>query len=47
LVEQLGFTPQEIRTLILTAVRASWLPEERKKLLRVQLESDPFWELPQ
>jgi adenosine deaminase len=46
LVEQLDFTPAEIHALILNAVRASWLPEERKRSLRKQLESDPAWALP-
>jgi adenosine deaminase len=31
LVEKLGFTQDDIRTLILNAIDASWMPEERKR----------------
>ncbi len=33
----LGFTREEIRTLILNAVRASWLPADRKRALAAEL----------
>ena len=44
LVEHLGFSFQDVRTLILNGVQASWLPEARKAALRQQLISDPAWE---
>ena len=43
LVEQLGFSKDEIRTLILQAVQAAWLPSERKAELATDLRTDPDW----
>jgi adenosine deaminase len=43
LVERLGFSQDEIRTLILNAIQASWLPEEKKASLLENFKSDPFW----
>ena len=44
LEEHLGFSPQEIRTLILNAISASWLPAERKPVMIAQFCSDPAWQ---
>ncbi len=37
------FTRDEVRALILNALRWSWLPSERKELLIASFESDPMW----
>ena len=37
LVEKLGFTPEEVRGLILNAVHASWTTEEKKKALEEKI----------
>lgn len=41
----LGFSEAELGRLILNGVEASWLPEERKKALRAELEADEAWPL--
>ena len=47
LVRELGFSRDEIRALILNGIRASWLPEERKRRLTSSFQKDPAWcELP-
>ena len=33
LVEKLGFTPEEIRELVLNGLQAAWMPEEKKARL--------------
>jgi len=38
-----GFTHDDIRTLILNAVEASWLPSEGRRQLRAELCSSPDW----
>ena len=43
LVEVHGFTRDEIRTLILNAVMASWLPADRRHQLAEDLQDDPDW----
>ncbi len=43
LEEKLGFTRDEIRALILQAVQAAWLSEERKSQLAGELSGDPDW----
>jgi adenosine deaminase len=43
LVECLGFTPDDVRNLILNGVRASWLPEERKAAMITAFQVDPAW----
>jgi adenosine deaminase len=43
LCEKLGFTPDDIRALILQAARAAWLPEERQKALTAALTDDAGW----
>ena len=43
LVEVHGFTRDEIRTLILNAVMASWLPADRRRQLAEDLQDDPDW----
>jgi adenosine deaminase len=43
LVQECGFTRQEICRLILLGVESSWLPEDRKKLLAASFEKDPSW----
>ena len=45
LVERLGFSFEDVRTLILNGVQASWLPEARKAALQQQLISDPAWRI--
>lgn len=43
LVDCLGFTMDEIRSLILGAVRSSWLPDDRKLLMEKEFREDPAW----
>lgn len=44
LERRLGFTRDEIRTLILEGVRSSWLPEERKGQFVEAFHRDPAWQ---
>jgi adenosine deaminase len=46
LIEQLGFTPDGIRTLVVNAVNASWLPEGRRAGLAAEIGGDPAWSAP-
>jgi adenosine deaminase len=41
---RLGFSRDEIRALILQGIRASWLPEERKRQLANSFRTDPAWQ---
>jgi adenosine deaminase len=41
--EKLGFTQDELRTLILQGIHSSWLPEERKRTLIDSFQHDPSW----
>ena len=43
LVDVHGFSGDEIRTLILNAVMASWLSAERRRHLAADLQDDPDW----
>jgi len=43
LVQKLGFTHDDIRTLIKNGVRASWLVQEAKNQLMQSIETDPAW----
>jgi len=43
LANTLGFTPEEIRGLILAGVEASWLAPADKAALRTELTADPAW----
>jgi len=43
LVERLGFSQDEIRTLISNAIRASWLPDGQKVSLLESFKADPGW----
>ncbi len=43
LVQECGFTKQEICRLILLGIESSWLPEDRKKLLATNFEKEPSW----
>jgi adenosine deaminase len=43
LVERLGFTPEDVRELVLNGVRASWFPEERKAEMLLNFKADPAW----
>lgn len=43
LKERLGFSRDEIRTLILNGIRASWLSEEKKRRLIEAFRSDMAW----
>jgi adenosine deaminase len=41
LEERLGFSRDEIRTLVLNGIRCSWLPPERKRDLEAAFIADP------
>ena len=43
LVQECGFTRQEICRLILFGIESSWLPENRKKLLATSFEKESLW----
>ncbi len=43
LVDELGLTRADIRTLILNGIHASWLPEARKAELADAFRRDPAW----
>lgn len=43
LTEKHGFTPDEIRTVILNGIKASWLADERKIELTSAFETDEGW----
>jgi adenosine deaminase len=43
LVEECGFTKNEIRRLILLGLESSWLTADRKKLMKTNFENDPSW----
>jgi adenosine deaminase len=44
LEDRLGFSRDEVRTLILQGIRASWLPEGRKAQLGEEFCQDPTWQ---
>ncbi|MBM3144646.1 MAG: adenosine deaminase [Chloroflexi bacterium] len=44
LERQLGFTRDEIRTLILQGIQASWMTEEAKARMAASFRSNPSWE---
>ena len=43
LQDRLGFSDDDIRSLLLNAVDSTWLPDERRAALRARLVSDPAW----
>jgi len=43
LEKNLGFSREEIRTIILQAIEASWLPEDKKQELVKAFRDDPKW----
>ena len=43
LVEKLGFTHDDVQTVILNGIRASWLSEPRKQALIADFTTDPAW----
>ncbi len=43
LVEECGFSRDEIRALVLTAIESSWLPDAQKQSLRQSFVEDPSW----
>jgi adenosine deaminase len=43
LERKLGFSRDEIRSLILNAVHSSWLPADRKGQLLDELQADADW----
>ncbi len=45
LVEKLGFTPGEVRDLILQGIRSSWLSAEDKRKLEAEFLADKDWAL--
>jgi adenosine deaminase len=44
LAEQKGFTPTEIRTLILQAIEMSWMPEQQKQAMAAAFRADANWQ---
>jgi adenosine deaminase len=44
LEQALGFSRDEIRTLILNGIQAAWLPEERKRQLSAAFRQGPGWQ---
>ena len=46
LMEALDFTPAEIQTLVINAIRSSWLPEGRKQTMTRQFVNSPGWNFP-
>jgi adenosine deaminase len=44
LTEQLAFSHDDIRTLILSSIRTSWLPEDRKQTLIATFRRDDAWD---
>ncbi len=42
--DELGFSRDDIRTLILQGIGASWLPMGRKRALTREFREDPAWE---
>ena len=44
LERELGFSRDEIRTVILQGIHSSWLPEDRKQQLTQQFRADPAWQ---
>ncbi len=45
LEEKLGFSREEIRTLILQGIRSSWQSEDKKNQLIETFSNDPAWEM--
>ena len=43
LVDHLGFTQDQVRSLILNGIQASWLPTVQKTALTHSFETDPGW----
>jgi adenosine deaminase len=43
LMKTLNFSRDDVRTLILQAVQASWLPEDEKRRLSISFRRDPAW----
>ena len=43
LVEECGFTKNDIRRLVLLGIESSWLAADRKQILWSTFESDPSW----
>ena len=43
LVDEKGFSPTEIKNLVVGAVEASWMADERKKNMKARIISDPAW----
>lgn len=46
LERQPGFSRAEVRQLILDGIEASWLPRERKQLMKAEFRADPAWSEP-
>ncbi|MGD0752128.1 MAG: adenosine deaminase [Anaerolineales bacterium] len=44
LEERLGFSRPELRSLILNAISAAWLPPERKLVMQTQFCAEPAWQ---
>ena len=44
LEQECGFSKSDIRELILSALRASWLPESRKTSMEADFKRRPAWQ---
>jgi adenosine deaminase len=43
LEERLGFSRDEIRTVILNGIASAWMPDERKQSMSAEFRADPSW----
>ena len=44
LVDKKGFTPTDIKELILDAIEMSWMPDERNRQMTRAFCEDPAWD---
>jgi adenosine deaminase len=45
LVDKLGFTKTEVKSLILQGIQSSWLEDSDKQSLKLEFQNDPNWKL--
>ncbi len=45
LVEEMGFSHDDIRVLIANGIRASWMPDEQKAQMLTTFRNDPAWDI--
>ncbi len=43
LAREFDLDREDIRNLILQAIESSWMPLERKQIIRSEFQSDPTW----